>query len=237
MAVLDFTLEILSQMSLPIQSTTTILMSECGNFCLLIWYTLYIVCDLIIMLLSSEIPPAERITSATQANNANKEPHTTTEQIEISEYRHSVQAQQVRSCLMFLEFIGNHDEEKNKRNKVNWDQGKIIFNILSSPLFQIQYPKRSIKINWNWIIGTKDQRQLVGSCQTNFPLVTQFNFFCHFSDDRVGSGRSRDRDQVRDNSRDSQENFNNNRRTFQSGELWSKLGISIQHFVLFLFRF
>ena len=38
------------------------------------------------MLLSSEIPPAERITSATQANNANKEPHTTTEQIEISEY-------------------------------------------------------------------------------------------------------------------------------------------------------
>ena len=39
------------------------------------------------MLLSSEIPPAERITSATQANNANKEPHTTTEQIEISEYR------------------------------------------------------------------------------------------------------------------------------------------------------
>ena len=101
------------------------------------------------MLLSSEIPPAERITSATQANNANKEPHTTTEQIEISEYRHSVQAQQVRSCLMFLEFIGNHDEEKNKRNKVNWDQGKIIFNILSSPLFQIQYPKRSIKINWN----------------------------------------------------------------------------------------
>ena len=43
-------------------------------------------CDLIIMFLSSEIPPAERITSATQANNANKEPHTTTEQIEISEY-------------------------------------------------------------------------------------------------------------------------------------------------------
>ena len=196
-------------------------MSECENC-----FNVYIVCDLIIMLLSSEIPPAERITSATQANNANKEPHTTTEQIEISEYRHSDQAQQVRSCLMFLEFIGNHDEEKNKRNKVNWDQGKIIFNILSSPLFQIQYPKRSIKINWNWIIGTKDQRQLVGSCQTNFPLVTQFNFFCHFSDDRVGSGRSRDTGQVRDNSRDSQENFNNNRRTFQSGELWSKLGIS-----------
>ena len=98
----------------------------------------------------------------------------------------------------------------------------MIFYILSSPIFQIQYPKRSIKINWNWIIGTKDQRQLVGSCQTNFPLVTQFNFFCHFSDDRVGSGRSRDLDQVRDNSRDSQENFNNNRRTFQSGELWQK---------------
>jgi len=86
-----------------------------------------------------EIPPAERITSATQANNANKEPHTTTEQIEIK-------------------FIGNHDEEKKKRNKVNWEQ-----------------------------------------------------------DDRVGSGRSRDLDQVRGNSRDSQENFNNNRRTFQSG--------------------
>merc|ERR1719350_2331616 len=86
-----------------------------------------------------EIPPAERITSATQANNANKEPHTTTEQIEIK-------------------FIGNHDEEKKKRNKVNWEE-----------------------------------------------------------DDRVGSGRSRDLDQVRDNSRDTQENFNNNRRTFQSG--------------------
>merc|ERR1719468_1148590 len=86
-----------------------------------------------------EIPPAERITSATRANNANKQPHTTTEQIEIK-------------------FIGNHEEEKNKRNKVNWDQ-----------------------------------------------------------DDRVGSGRSRDSDQVLDNSRDSQGNFNNNKRTFQSG--------------------
>ena len=82
MAVLDFTLETLSQMSLLIQSTRHMLMSECDTFC-----NVYIVCDLIIMLLSSEIPPAERITSATQANNANKEPHTTTEQIEISEYR------------------------------------------------------------------------------------------------------------------------------------------------------
>ena len=98
----------------------------------------------------------------------------------------------------------------------------MIFKKFSSPIFQIQYLKRSIKINWNWIIGTKDQSQLVGSCQTNFPLVTQFNFFCHFSDDRVGSGRSRDLDQVRGNSRDSQENFNNNRRTFQSGELLTK---------------
>ena len=53
------------------------------------------------MFLSSEIPPAERITSATQANNANKEPHTTTEQIEISEYWHSVETQQVWPCLMF----------------------------------------------------------------------------------------------------------------------------------------
>lgn len=104
-------------------------MSECEKCC-----NIYIVCDLIIMFLSSEIPPAERITSATQANNANKEPHTTTEQIEISEYRGSTS---YRSCLMFLEFIGNHDEEKNKRNKVNWDQGEIIFNILSSLLFQI----------------------------------------------------------------------------------------------------
>ena len=34
----------------------------------------------------AEIPPAERITSATHANNANKVTHTTTEQIEISKY-------------------------------------------------------------------------------------------------------------------------------------------------------
>ena len=38
---------------------------------------------------------------------------------------------------MFLEFIGNHEEEKNKGNKVNWDQGKIMLNVLSSLLFQI----------------------------------------------------------------------------------------------------
>ena len=90
------------------------------------------------------------------------------------------------------------------------------------PLIKIYHlsnsiPRPSIKINWDWIIGTKDQKQLVRSCQTNFLVVppppdTQFNFF-HSSEDRVGSGRSKDPERERD----SQENFNN-RRTFQSGE-------------------
>ena len=39
-----------------------------------------------ILLYVTEIPPAERITEATHANNANKVTHTTTEQIEISKY-------------------------------------------------------------------------------------------------------------------------------------------------------
>jgi len=51
-----------------------------------------------------EIPPVERITEATHANNANKVIHSTTEQIEIK-------------------FIGNHDEDDASRhNKDRWGQ-------------------------------------------------------------------------------------------------------------------
>ena len=42
------------------------------------------VSDNILLYVMLEIPPVERITEATHANNANKVTHSTTEQIEIS---------------------------------------------------------------------------------------------------------------------------------------------------------
>ena len=89
------------------------------------------------MFLSSEIPPAERITSATQANNANKEPHTTTEQIEISEYsRQRLNKLQIMSDASRVHWKSWRGEEQEEQGQLGsrWDN---LQRYITTFLFQI----------------------------------------------------------------------------------------------------